>query len=226
MGRVPLKTTSNTLKISSTGLGGAKRAATGIAAGIAGAGMGAGIAIVAVISIAVTFGLAIYQLVAASMFVRPLFQDAHKQAGSGRYTLAITTNLAKVLKAFTVIYWVILGLSVLSMIDSIKTHKAQGATQGTTTPHAQGLMPTSIVGLALTVLFAVGVGFLTAKIWKAPQTPDKKHVVLNLSATQLVFIKISIVGEIVMSGLFFALLVISMLVAGSATAMGAALAHL
>jgi len=161
--------------------------------------------ILLLVVIALTFGLMIYQLVAASMFVRPLFKDTKKDAETGRYTLTISKHLTNVIKAFTVIFWVILGLSVLSVGEGQKPSLV-GVTSNL-------LKNTSIVSLAITVVVAIGVGFLTAKIYKGKTVSNK--VTLNLSKTELVFVKIAIVGEIVLVGLFFLAFVAGLLAAGA-----------
>lgn len=161
--------------------------------------------ILLLVVIALTFGLMIYQLVAASMFVRPLFKDTKKDAETGHYTLTISKHLTNVIKAFTVIFWVILGLSVLSVGEGQKPSLV-GVTSNL-------LKNTSIVSLAITVVVAIGVGFLTAKIYKGKTVSNK--VTLNLSKTELVFVKIAIVGEIVLVGLFFLAFVAGLLAAGA-----------
>lgn len=125
------------------------------------------------------FGLATFQFVVACSFVGPLFRNSEKDGATGRHHLTIPESTVNLLKAFTVIFWIVLGFSVLHL-----------STKRT---------PASIIWLAFTVVVAVGVGFLTAKIWKTKVKDDK--VTLNLSKTQLVFIQIAIVGEIVIFSL-------------------------
>ncbi len=127
----------------------------------------------------IIFGLAAFQFVVACTFVSPLFKNSKKDDATGRYHLTISKSTVNLLKAFTVIFWIVLGFSVLHL----STEKGIA----------------SIIWLAFTVVVAVGVGFLTAKIWKAKAKDGK--VTLNLSKTQLVFIQIAIVGEIVVFAL-------------------------
>jgi len=146
----------------------------------------------------VIFGLAIYQLVAASMFVKPLFKRPRKDHTTGRYHVTISSHLVHVLKAFCIIYWILLILSMVSV--------SYGQTKKDSTPVS--LLDMSIVYLAFTAVVSVGVGFLTHKLWKTPSKDGS--VTLNLSNTQLVFIKIAILSEIIIFPLvilimFFAL---------------------
>lgn len=133
----------------------------------------------------ILFSLALYLLVAACMFVKPLFKQPKKDHKTGRYHLRISSHLANILKAFCIIYWILLILSCISVTD--------GQTKKPYTPVA--ILDQSIVYFAFVAVVAVGVGFLTHKLWKAPNAGGS--VTLNLSKTQLVFIKIAIVSEIV-----------------------------
>lgn len=163
-----------------------------------------GAALLLIVAIAIFFGLAIYQLVAASMFVRPLFKDPVKDPKTGRYHLTISKHLTNLLKAFSVIYWIGLGLSILSVGEGQKS-SVYGVTSDL-------LKNTSIVSLAITCVVAVGVGFLTSVLWKGKHQGDT--VTFNLSKTQLVFIKIAIVGQIIVFSLIFLLFVLAILFAG------------
>jgi hypothetical protein len=135
------------------------------------------------------FGLSLYQLIAASFFVKSLFQKPKKDHASGRYRLIITPHLSNILKAFCIIYWILLILSCTTVsVNEGETHKAS-------TP--KSILDMSIVYLAFTAVVSVGVGFLTHRLWKTRAKDRDGKVTLNLSKTQLVFIKIAIVSEIV-----------------------------
>lgn len=139
---------------------------------------------VLLIVFAINFAIALYLLVAACMFVRPLFKQAEKDSKTGRYNLQISSHLCNILKAFCIIFWILFILSVESTSDGIK--KAYTPTS---------IRDFSIVYLAFTAVVAVGVAFLTERLWKAPSVNGL--VTLNLSKTQLVFIKIAILSEII-----------------------------
>lgn len=133
----------------------------------------------------IIFALALYLLVAACMFVKPLFVRPKKDPKTGRYHLRISSHLAKILKASCIVFWILL---VLLMIDI-----SYGETKRQSTPTS--IRISSIVYFAFVVVVAVGVGFLTHKLWKDPSADGS--VTLNLFKTQLVFIKIAIVSEII-----------------------------
>ena len=169
-----------------------------------------------VVAIVIAFGLSVYQLVAASIFVRPLFKDPKKDKTTGRFHLTISKHTLNLLKAFTIIFWIVLGLTVLSVGEGQK---------GSFVNITWNLVKdTSIVWLAFTVVVAVGVGFLTAKIWENHKTHGDQ-VTLNLSKTQLVFIKIAIVGEIIAFAVSLLVMIVVMLMVGVYLARGGKFPH-
>lgn len=144
--------------------------------------------------------LVILQIVALATFVGPLFKA--KKQSDGTYSVKLTSSNNDLQRAFTVVFW----LSVLlSIIGPIITHKAAG-------PKAATFIGSLII-LALMVLCWVGVGFLTGQTWKKDNNNegDDGKVTLSFKENQWYVLKTTTVLLLIIYALPIALLVVSVL---------------
>lgn len=137
--------------------------------------------------------LVVLQIVALGMLVGPLFKA--RNVGS-EYLVTLTTPNNDLQRAFTVVFWVTVVLSIVGPIVTAKAHGTRAAT----------FVGTLIV-LALTVLCWVGVGYLTAETWKKRDTRTHKYmegegkVVLRFKKGPWVVLKITSILLLIAYGL-------------------------
>lgn len=142
--------------------------------------------------------LVILQIVALATFVGPLF-NAKKQS-DGSYAVKITSSNNDLQRAFTVVFWLTV---LLSIVGPIITHKAAG-------PRAATFIG-SLTILALMVLCWVGVGFLTAQTWKKDLEDDDGNAILTFKQTQWNVLKITTILLLIIYALPIAFLVVAVL---------------
>lgn len=83
-------------------------------------------------------------------------------------------------KAFTVLFWIALGLGVALAISS-----AAGKS-----PHHKAAFGMTTVYLGLAIVSFVGVGYLTKKLWQAPTAKDGS-VTMAFTEAEMVVLKIT-----------------------------------
>lgn len=142
--------------------------------------------------------LVILQIVALATFVGPLFKA--KKQSDGKYAVKLTSSNNDLQRAFTVVFWLTV---LLSIIGPIITHKAAG-------PKAATFIG-ALIFLALTVLCWVGVGFLTAQTWKKDNEGDDGKATLTFKENQWYVLKITTILLLIVYALPIAFLVVAVL---------------
>ena len=141
--------------------------------------------------------LVVFSIVALSTFVGPLFH-AKKAVHGKEYHVTIKGSNETLQKAFTVVFWL---LVVLSIVGPFITGKDEGKKSAS--------FIKSVIFLSLTILCYVGVGFLTAEVWKKQEKDKDGNVVLTFKKDRYVVLQITTILLLISLALPIAAMVLS-----------------
>lgn len=144
------------------------------------------------------FALSVIIYVAVGFMTRPMFDAKNKHKGQTRWK--VSKELLQYLQAFTIIYWFLLAVTVITVL----VHLADGKPLVANSQDG-GCVIVHIILLAILVINAVAVGFITNQVWskKTKRTHHDGHHtghVLHFNKSQTVMVQIFVVLTWVMLG--------------------------
>ena len=144
------------------------------------------------------FALSVIIYVAVGFMTKPMFDSRNKKDGKTHWR--VSKELLQYLQAFTIIYWFLLAVTVVTVLVHLADGKplVAGNQDG-------GCVIVHIILLAILVINAVAVGFITNQVWskKAKHTRHDGHHtghVLRFNKGQTVMVQIFVVLTWVMLG--------------------------
>jgi len=144
------------------------------------------------------FALSVIIYVAVGFMTRPMFDAKNKHKGQTHWR--VSKELLQFLQAFTVIYWFLLAVTVVTVL----VHLADGKPLVANSQDG-GCVVVHIILLAILVINAVAVGFITNQVWskRVKKTHHHGHHtghVLHFNKGQTVMVQIFVVLTWVMLG--------------------------
>ena len=141
------------------------------------------------------FGLSVVMYVAVGFITKPAFE--HNKNHKGDYVIRVTKPVLELLQAFSVIYWILLAITVAQVSIKGLDIRANGDRPGSLIVHT--------ILLGLLIVNAVAMGYLTRQVW----SNHAKHVTahthgkheLVFTGTERVLIQILVVLTWVQLGL-------------------------
>ena len=142
------------------------------------------------------FALSVIIYVAVGFMTRPMFDTKNKHNGKTHWK--VSKELLQYLQSFTIIYWFLLAVPVITAV----VHLAKGKPL-VTNSQDRVCVVVHVIVLAILVINAVAVGFITNQVWskKAKRTHHggNGHV-LHFNNGQTVMVQIFVVLTWVMLG--------------------------
>jgi len=138
----------------------------------------------------IVFALSVIVYVAVGFMTKPMFDGKHKHEKKHRWH--VSKELLQYLQAFSIIYWFLLAVTVATVL--VRAGNGQALVSGS---DDTGCVIVHIVILAILVINAVAVGFITQQVWSKHA---KHHHELVFTKGQLVMVQIFVVLTWVMLG--------------------------